>query len=1051
MPVLETTGQAESRLMLVNAAAEAADVTLTARSYSGTLLTGNGVINPVSITLEPSSSRALRAKEIFGAAASGWVELQTASPAVSGAFFLSDSKQNASDGASLLASPASRLIFPKATTDIASANNLVLINTSNRTLSNVVASLYENSGRLVAEQRMTLAAFAGFSGSVSSLVPSLRNFDGYVVVESNSSEGVLIGFETYRPKTDIPAPRPVFALLGPAAFDALRYKSDIAVLPAATEAARLGTGYVPQFGDQAGVVSTLVLLNYGNVSQTIHVTGTIVEVKGDATGGPSIKTAQQTLAPYERLELRLDQLFSFNSQKSLVSLVRFETDGAMNGGSGLFSYLETKTHSGSTALMAQESGYSDISFSNLENGVTSYTGLTLVNPGPQGSAITVDAFDPRGNRIDSVAVTLDPNSRWSGLIHQLLSDTQAQNGGRLHITASSPIFAVQILGSALTGALTVVPAQGSMLPPLPSDQPVSAETGGTVMSDDGSASLSIPPKALSQNTPIRISRLNIADFPPPPRNERLIGMVEGTPAGTRFRIPARLRFSLTEHIEPGTTINVLIFNPATRQYDPSEFVAIVEQSGWTATADVMHFTKFALAAPVTSVKISALNPSKALVESTITISGSGFSLTPSLNTVLFTGPRGVVASTSALTSTSTSLTTKVPSNATSGKVYVEVGSVKSNGVRFTVTTLVNQAPEVNAGQDQTVALPSGVALSGTATDDGLPAGSSLTATWNVYSGPGSVTFGDATALSTPVSFSGEGTYVLRLTVSDGERTSSDDLAVTVTSPAPSNEAPSVNAGANQTITLPSGVNLTGTATDDGLPSGVLTAAWTKFSGPGTVTFGNPTAFTTTATFSAGGTYTLRLTASDGSLSSSADVVIIVSAGNQAPVVNAGPDQTITVGMTNLAGSATDDGLPSGSTLTTTWSKLSGPGTVTFGNVNARNTTASFVTVGTYVLRLTATDGMLTSSNDVTITVNPCGLTVSGTVTVSANASDNVGVTSMQFTLLQSAWGYGFVAAPYSTTWDTTQTPNGCYTITAVAQDAAGNQGTAFLQVSVSNP
>src|SRR5206468_505318 len=75
--------------------------------------------------------------------------------------------------------------------------------------------------------------------------------------------------------------------------------------------------------------------------------------------------------------------------------------------------------------------------------------------------------------------------------------------------------------------------------------------------------------------------------------------------------------------------------------------------------------------------------------------------------------------------------------------------------------------------------------------------------------------------------------------------------------------------------------------------------------------------------------------------------------NRAPVVNAGPDQTITLpSSANLSGTATDDALPIGSTLTTTWSKVSGPGTVTFGNVSARSTTASFSASGSYVLRLT---------------------------------------------------------------------------------------------------
>src|SRR5206468_2214560 len=108
-----------------------------------------------------------------------------------------------------------------------------------------------------------------------------------------------------------------------------------------------------------------------------------------------------------------------------------------------------------------------------------------------------------------------------------------------------------------------------------------------------------------------------------------------------------------------------------------------------------------------------------------------------------------------------------------------------------------------------------------------------------------------------------------------------------------NQTPQVNAGLSQNITLPGTVLLQGTATDDGLPSppGLVTA-WSKFSGPGTVSFVNPNALSTAASFSDAGTYLLRLTASDGLLNGSADVTIIVNANgpvNQPPVVNAGFD------------------------------------------------------------------------------------------------------------------------------------------------------------------
>src|SRR5207245_39332 len=69
--------------------------------------------------------------------------------------------------------------------------------------------------------------------------------------------------------------------------------------------------------------------------------------------------------------------------------------------------------------------------------------------------------------------------------------------------------------------------------------------------------------------------------------------------------------------------------------------------------------------------------------------------------------------------------------------------------------------------------------------------------------------------------------------------------------------------------------------------------------------------------------------------------------------------------------ASDDGKPEGSSLTVSWSKLSGPGTVTFANPNAAPTTAAFSVEGTYVLQLTASDSLLTSSSTVTVLVHPC--------------------------------------------------------------------------------
>jgi hypothetical protein len=75
----------------------------------------------------------------------------------------------------------------------------------------------------------------------------------------------------------------------------------------------------------------------------------------------------------------------------------------------------------------------------------------------------------------------------------------------------------------------------------------------------------------------------------------------------------------------------------------------------------------------------------------------------------------------------------------------------------------------------------------------------------------------------------------------------------------------------------------------------------------------------------------------------------------------------------LDGTVYDDGQPNlPGAVTTLWSQVSGPGTVTFADPNAVDTMASFSIAGTYVLRLTADDGALSAFDELTVTVYEAG-------------------------------------------------------------------------------
>jgi Big-like domain-containing protein len=100
-------------------------------------------------------------------------------------------------------------------------------------------------------------------------------------------------------------------------------------------------------------------------------------------------------------------------------------------------------------------------------------------------------------------------------------------------------------------------------------------------------------------------------------------------------------------------------------------------------------------------------------------------------------------------------------------------------------------------------------------------------------------------------------------------------------------------------------------------------------------------------------------------------------------------------------------------------------------------------------------GVLWTSDPVTVTVfndktppavaltSPAsGAVLAGTTTVTASASDNVGVAGVRFFVDGAPIGAEDTTAPYSIDWDTTTAASGSRTLTAVARDAAGNTMTS---------
>jgi beta-glucanase (GH16 family)/regulation of enolase protein 1 (concanavalin A-like superfamily) len=182
------------------------------------------------------------------------------------------------------------------------------------------------------------------------------------------------------------------------------------------------------------------------------------------------------------------------------------------------------------------------------------------------------------------------------------------------------------------------------------------------------------------------------------------------------------------------------------------------------------------------------------------------------------------------------------------------------------------APSVSTGPAPAAITGIAASLTGSASAEAGPAPTVL---WSKVSGPGSSVFANASAATTTVTFDQAGTYVLRLTATNPTAQTSADLTVTAAYPQPlvsilNPPAPVALANAADVL------HLTASASSNGAP-GSPVIAWSLFSGPGSVTFSNPTTASTTASFSTPGTYILRCTATTVGGSSTADAAVSVAA------------------------------------------------------------------------------------------------------------------------------------------------------------------------------
>jgi len=296
------------------------------------------------------------------------------------------------------------------------------------------------------------------------------------------------------------------------------------------------------------------------------------------------------------------------------------------------------------------------------------------------------------------------------------------------------------------------------------------------------------------------------------------------------------------------------------------------------------------------------------------------------------------------------------------------GATDDDEVTITVSA-ANQNPAANAGPDVEISLPtSSVTITGLASDND---GTIANYLWSQTAGPNAATLVNSNSTSLTASDLIEGSYTFLLTASDNDGAQgSDEMKVLVNAEAV-NEAPTANAGTDQTITLPTNsVQLNGSGSDtDGT---ITTYQWFKINGPGSFNISDNNIADPVISNLTEGSYTFRLRVGDDGGKTGVDQVkinVLPEVVNQSPDADAGADKTLTLpdNSTDLTGTASD---PDGSITSTQWSQLSGPSGITLSGESSLVLSLSDLVSGNYRFRLEITDNDgATDTDDVNVTVN----------------------------------------------------------------------------------
>lgn len=461
-PRLSSDSSVFTGIAIVNPNDADASVTLTAYGADGIPLKGNGVSNPVTITVPGGQQYSKLTLELFGASlpasSAAWFQATSVSSDLTGFFLVLNPTVTFMDGADVPIADQ-RIIFNNVRIDSGYASELNIINPG----SDDAHLLVQLAGTPLppAPQSLTIPAHgaarldAATFFSVTDILPG-----AYVIVDSDVN---VAGMEI------VSSP-----------------SGDIFALNARKGAEQLGSLYFLQLSVLGSLSTQLDLVNYS--ADPVVLTISAYKPDGSLYGPTFLKNNPVTRALNGKASLREDvqTMFGFSGDKPLDGwiLVKSTSDSV----NGFVTFADSSTGA-VAAVTSFAEGRTRALFSHIATTSGFSTAISLLNPGAIAANVRLLAIDKSGIVLGVFDTVLQPSQRFLRYLgtSDLIYSASGLSGGIVFIKSDQPIYMSSLIRSANSWV---------NIPPQPA--PDTYNPGSTISTLKMSPPIAIVPPGASQ-------------------------------------------------------------------------------------------------------------------------------------------------------------------------------------------------------------------------------------------------------------------------------------------------------------------------------------------------------------------------------------------------------------------------------------------------------------------------------------------------------------------------------------------------------------------------